>query len=293
MTAKVNYRNISTDNSRVFGFISRASAAGNNIGLIVGRTMLEPVPFQDGWQWVSLDNVLYHNYQIQDTPQLPSQRHHLVVNINDQAQCDILRALFDKVIVDRSTVKFIEAIEGENPVKRLSRLLKSRASSTLIFEAFSGMQNPMPNEYAAKDFESSANPRDLFRSVIYYSPKEALRRRMMQMISQPWDNSSRPIIEESIRCLAHLNPNTSISDDCVRRFVQKQTKLLMGFSRHHMHIDDIDTLEIAKEHRLREIQKAIHECFSSSFYESEGTFPLDNRYNIPLSDTYFICSNPK
>lgn len=112
--------------------------------LFLGRSDEEVVPQEDDAVWISLD--------ISVSAKPSPNRLHLQMDFNDSTEMAKIKGLFDKVIVDQSTFKFIR----DKPWKRLSELLKPSIESLLITEAHPGSicyfdhNNPKQAELANK-----------------------------------------------------------------------------------------------------------------------------------------------
>lgn len=103
--------------------------------LFIGRKPGEPFPGlgqekPENEIWVSLDNHKNINY---DKKFIPNKQLHLLMDMNDNESLKKLYKLFDKVVVDNSTLKF----HKENGVKTwysLGKLLRPQRESQLITE---------------------------------------------------------------------------------------------------------------------------------------------------------------
>jgi hypothetical protein len=90
------------------------------LGLFVGRNCIETLPEEMDWNWVSLSSMT-------EDGKPPEGRLHLRIDFNT-AQLEKIHGLFDKIIVDRSVLKFFM----KNPWVALSACLKQKEASQLI-----------------------------------------------------------------------------------------------------------------------------------------------------------------
>lgn len=105
-------------------------AQGKQLCLFIGRQRHEELPQAENEVWVSLDPQL-------GKPTLDQDRIHLQAEIGSAESFIPLKRmekLFDRVVLDQSTLKFI----GDDPWRKLARLLKDDPNSTLITEATTG-----------------------------------------------------------------------------------------------------------------------------------------------------------
>lgn len=127
--------------------IHNAAAKGMKIGLVIGREVDQPVSQREGWLWVSGN--------IEGDPAILENRVHLQLDFNQSETCDLLQGLFDTVVVDASTLKFMSA-----PWSRFAALLKPEPSSMLITERMKVLtQNKKSDEFRV----------DLENGTIYFS----------------------------------------------------------------------------------------------------------------------------
>ena len=101
----------------------------NKMGLIIGRPDTEPIINEKGWIWVSFD--------IQNREIKPPTRYHIAgEDINENIwPLRLGKAVgFDKVVVDWSTLKFIQT-----PWTQLHQILKNNNESQLITELTTGL----------------------------------------------------------------------------------------------------------------------------------------------------------
>ncbi len=104
--------------------------------LFIGRTPGEPFPGlgQDKPEdeiWVSLDREKV-SLEKNDDAFLPGKQLHLQINMNDTKTLQRIHKLFDKVLVDQSTIKFCDV--EKNPWYVLGRLLRPTEDAQLIAE---------------------------------------------------------------------------------------------------------------------------------------------------------------
>ena len=105
--------------------ILKASTEGKKIGLIIGRDKNQPVPKEDGWLWVAGN--------IAGDPAALENRVDLQMDFSAEETIQKLEGMFDRVVVDISTLKFILGAW-----QKVAPLLKPLSSSELITETSTG-----------------------------------------------------------------------------------------------------------------------------------------------------------
>lgn len=108
----------------VIARIKQARDEGKKVGIVLGRGNQQSVPEEAGWKWFSLDESCHGDENLD---------RHLHMNFNNLYDLPEFDQVFDKVIVDYSTIKFFN-----NPWVRLNKLLVKREDSELIVESYSG-----------------------------------------------------------------------------------------------------------------------------------------------------------
>jgi len=106
--------------------ILKASTEGKKVGLIIGRDKDQPVPVEDDWLWVA-GNIF-------GDPAVLENRVDLQMDFNDSETIEKLKGLFDRVVVDFSTLKAIHSAW-----RFLRPLLKPLPESQLITELTKGI----------------------------------------------------------------------------------------------------------------------------------------------------------
>lgn len=108
----------------VFARIHQAKKDGYKVALFMGRGNLQTMPEEQGWKWFSLDRDMEEG----------KNDHHLAMDFNDREAMKKIQKLFNKVVVDFSTLKFVDS-----PLWiRLKALLVPEPDSELITEASVG-----------------------------------------------------------------------------------------------------------------------------------------------------------
>ena len=110
---------------------------GKKLCVFIGRGADEPLPKVDNEVWVSLDINLFGFFGKHGKPEDAnlSGRVHLKIDMNnDRELLSQIEGLFNKVVLDRSVLKFL----SNNPFLRMGSLLKPDGESTLISEAKGG-----------------------------------------------------------------------------------------------------------------------------------------------------------
>ncbi|WP_420422261.1 hypothetical protein [Simkania sp.] len=120
---EVSHEDNTTYNESGIEAIHKASEAGKKIGLIIGREFSQPVPKEEGWLWVTLN--------IDGSPREPSEsRIDLKMDFNEVEKVQQIEKLFNRVVVDWSTLKFLH----DGPWHRCKDLLKPEETSQMIVE---------------------------------------------------------------------------------------------------------------------------------------------------------------
>ena len=112
--------------------ILKASTEGKKIGLIIGRDKDQAVPIEEGWLWVAGN--------IRGDPAILENRVDLQMNFSDEGTIQKLEGMFDRVVVDISTLKFIRGAW-----QKVTPLLKPLLSSELITETSTGCMDLLPD----------------------------------------------------------------------------------------------------------------------------------------------------
>jgi hypothetical protein len=148
--------------------------------LFVGRTKDEKLPeAQADETWISLDRsetiigAFFSSKQMCDNSKDP-ERIHLVIDLNDADEMSKIHRLFDKVVLDKSVIKFINL----NPWIVLQGLLKNGDESELISETDAAPifinVDPSCMERVQNQFDQSESARiknnlsKLFKHIRYF-----------------------------------------------------------------------------------------------------------------------------
>lgn len=127
------------DLKSVVNQIESLSSTDQKVCLFIGRHANEPLPNEENAVWVSGDICLaYEPYSLKD-------RLHLCLDFTDINELAKLQGLFDKIVIDQSTCKFL-SIEG-GFISHFARLLKPSDESCLIFESTPYMGGCGPGEW--------------------------------------------------------------------------------------------------------------------------------------------------
>lgn len=124
--------NFPTNNIIIFKELQKLSKESKKkMGLVIGRSDVEPLPSEEGWIWASFD--------IEKRKKKLADRYHIAgENINILPWNVRLGLIgFDKVIVDWSTLKFFR-----KPWDLLHSFLKKNDESQLITELITGISYP-------------------------------------------------------------------------------------------------------------------------------------------------------
>ena len=104
--------------------IKKANAEGKKVGLIIGRCKEQPVPVEKGWLWVA-GNIC-------GDPEVLENRVDLQMDFSEIETMNKLQDLFDRVVVDFSTLKFLDGWRTFVP------MLKDTPESQLVTETTKG-----------------------------------------------------------------------------------------------------------------------------------------------------------
>jgi hypothetical protein len=126
-------KNFQTESARAQSLEKvKSLAKEKKLCLFVGRAANEPIPEStEAEEWVSLDIL-----KISPAEKNPKSlnRLHLVMDCNDPESLGKIQGLFDRVVVDGSTLKLIQG----NPWETMGKLLKASPESELITECCKG-----------------------------------------------------------------------------------------------------------------------------------------------------------
>jgi hypothetical protein len=104
--------------------ILKANKAGKKIGLLIGRDFTQSIPEEEGWLWVD-GNIEGNPMKFDEL----ASRIDLKMDFANIETIQKLKGLFDKVVVDFSTLKFLGKTRDD-----FHTLLKQQPSSVLIVE---------------------------------------------------------------------------------------------------------------------------------------------------------------
>lgn len=116
----------------VIAKIIQAKDEGVKVGIFLGRDNTQVLPQEEGWKWFSLDINLKEG----------ETGHHLKMDFNAPAEMQKIKGLFNKAIIDYSTLKCFN-----KPWPTLVKLLQDDPDSSAICEArtnFMGSTNLEP-----------------------------------------------------------------------------------------------------------------------------------------------------
>lgn len=136
-----------------------ATQNNQKICLFIGRTADEPLPLEENCTWVSGDKYLSKQ------PCSLEDRIHLLCDFTDELQLEKFHTLFDKIVIDQSTCKFLDG----DFISRFVKLLKKNEDSQLIFERtpYIGGYPPQAteciNRYSCVEIPCSFAMRDMDR----------------------------------------------------------------------------------------------------------------------------------
>lgn len=111
----------------VIARLHAASASGSKLGIFVGRNDDQSIPNEEGWTWCSLDRAPTQNG-------LAENRLHLRMSFNDEDEMKKIQGIFDKVVLDRSVIKFMD-----DPWITLKNLLVLKPHAELVTESWAGV----------------------------------------------------------------------------------------------------------------------------------------------------------
>ncbi len=139
--------------------IKNYQAQGKRVCLFIGRTPNEPLPSNSGEAkenevWVSADLLLLSPEQGRRI-ETPSDRLHLWLDFNQQEGLNLVKGLFQKVVIDISTTKAFDS----DFVKRFSVLLQPsqpQLQSQIIFENCAKTSTQLMNTAEKESFNVSS-----------------------------------------------------------------------------------------------------------------------------------------
>lgn len=115
----------------VIARIYQAKEEGLKVGIFLGRVNNQDLPAEQGWKWFSLDNEMKDEGQ---------KDHHLQMDFNNEGQMSKIHHLFNKAVVDRSTIKCFDY-----PWPTLHQLLEDKPESELITEGSANISSTHVN----------------------------------------------------------------------------------------------------------------------------------------------------
>lgn len=122
--------------SETINKIKHIQAQGMSICLFIGRTPYERLPpdyneAKESEFWLSGDIFLIPCEKHEVLKEVPTIDNHLWFDFNQQEGLDLIKGLFDKIVIDQSTVKCLE----NDFAKRFASLLRN-SESEMIFENY-------------------------------------------------------------------------------------------------------------------------------------------------------------
>ncbi|MEN9344073.1 MAG: hypothetical protein RLZZ453_860 [Chlamydiota bacterium] len=253
-----------TISTSVLNEIHRLHSSGKQIGLFIGRRPYEEIPNEEGTVWVSLDEGVSKIHQTGNLPVLRDL--HLHANCLDPQILETLHALFDKVVVDRSTYKFFPAsIDQLNPgqkefvqvAERLMGLL--RPGGTLICDFYLAKPRLI-------SLPGSAEEREMLKEI-KLSQGLSLFKLQFHNNNPSNANTSQGSGLESIRQL--------LSEERATRRAERESGVLVN----RWDIVDYCFDNPGQEReRYLEIKEYLKRFFKSVKYHQHEPFPYKNRY---------------
>jgi hypothetical protein len=112
--------------------IKELSQSGEKVCLFIGRTISESLPKEEGVIWISGDREFVQTTYSADSSSINSlkEKIHICCDFTDEKSMGEFRGLFNKIVIDRSTCKFMDG----DFISRFARLLKPYSESNMIFE---------------------------------------------------------------------------------------------------------------------------------------------------------------
>lgn len=250
--------------------IHKAAAKGMKIGLVIGREVDQPVPQQEGWLWVSGN--------LDGAPAILENRVHLQMDFNKDETCEKLHGLFDQVVVDTETLKFMS-----KPWSRFVSLLKVEPTSQLITERLHAVTlDPKASEFRV-DPESGTS----------YFTQEMMDREWEQE-DEFYDEWESACSDEQWAALSEEFLSQKSPED--REYYEaKEEEFYNDFRRHILDTFLPERFQCIPEARRLGIE-AIKDYLPTLFENVElvENHPYPTREGFDLSkESYFVLTGPK
>lgn len=250
--------------------IYNAAAKGMKIGLVIGREVGQPVPQKEGWLWVSGN--------LDGAPAILESRVHLQMDFNKDETCEKLHGLFDRVVVDTETLKFMF-----KPWSRFKSLLKIEPTSQLITERLHAITlDPKASEFRV----------DPEAGISYFT--QEMMDREYEEADEFYDEWESTCSDEQWEALT--DKFWSQQTPSSREFYEAQEEEFhTDFKRHILDTNIPDRFQCMPEARKRGIE-AVKDYLPTLFENVEmvENRPYPTREGFDLSkESYFVLTGPK
>lgn len=236
--------------------------------LFMARTASEDLPKADNEVWVSLDS----------RPETkPCGRIHLPMSFKNQKMMAKIAQIFDKVVLDWSSLKFFD----EDPWRAMAKLLKPHPDATLITEALNPQPANVVSEYTKRreDFGQA----EILQSEIDQGdriPQSYLQNLKASFSTTQWEERYQQWLTENpeYQDIAEVQKKASFEWDLIRQ-AQEKGELVIP--------DLWEEAEVGAKEAARQYLQTIFK--SVELVESQ---PWPYPSNYASKKGYFILKNP-
>lgn len=247
-------------------------AEGKRVCLFVGKPAAQPLPENNENEvWVSADKLIVFDIYREVKP----DRMHLWIDCNQQAAIETLTGLFDRIVVDTSTIKFL----NDDFARRFAVMLRNDTSS-LIFESKTGVVGYRdkvafdPNTYhltlCLKDYGNDLMQQKFLMDQYYTQSSQ---------LNCKWDfDEFQKSISSNFLKLLHKDPS-------------KLEDLKKAFSNHHLKkIGVISYSDRCIQWSEKKLESHLKQIYNHVEFHDQEPFPYPERYK---KLGYFVVSGFK
>lgn len=245
--------------------VNTASQNNQKICLFIGRKAHEPLPAEEGCLWISGDVGL--SEKICDL----SHRIHLQLDFTDEKQLKILSYLFDKIVIDQSTCKYMNG----DFISRFNKLLKPNNASQLIFER-------TPYMGGAKHIPDFVNKFSDLEYPINYSLKDG--KRSEEIYTQYKQHTSLEVQEADKQTFEQLKAEKATSFKNFNAYIVEKIREETG---------ETPLVQQGFIAAQEDTDRHTHTFFENVVVFNKSTFPYPTNYSRPGQDRFVIATGPK
>lgn len=253
--------------------IKKLSMLDQKICLFIGRCADERLPIEKGCFWVSGDLHLAEK-------SFSSDRIHLRCDFTKPEQLIKLNGLFDKIVIDQSTCKFMEG----DFISRFALLLKESSSSQLIFEVTPYMYNP---GLETKEFEN------YFSHAIFslnYLSKDFDEDKSLYLEYQA--NVSSEEKQFDLKAFKEEEGVQSNSWKCEPENIEAQFRNYI-IKKIRLQTNNPTQMDQLRSRLIDSTQNHVGLIFQQVERIEHSTFPYETNYSQPGKDRFFVATGIK